>query len=396
MAQLYGSNHDAASLAQRTGSMAAFGGVRLSTLEDAAGRGMRVLDFNTGSGLQFSVLVDRAMDISEVSHKGRAIGWHSPTGFRHPAHDDYEGEGGLGWTRSFSGFLATCGLDHVGGPQVVAAESYNYPRRSSVQHGLHGRISGTPARLTGYGEAWEGDRYILWAEGVCVQATMFGEVLHLHRRIEAELGGNTIHLSDKVVNAGFAPTPHMLMYHVNLGYPVVDEGARLVAPIRNVVWASHEGAGLAAQSVSYRTCPAPITGFAEQVWEHDLTADDSGNVTVAVVNDRLGFGLELQTRKEQLPCFYQWQNFQSGHYVMGIEPATHHAKGNQFARDRGEMIWLSAGEARHYVTRFRVLDGAAAIAASTARITAVQAQPNEDYPQPSGRFAALYGAKAGS
>ena len=82
MARLYDSDHSAASLAQRTGNMAAFGGVRLSVLDNGAGRGLRVLDFHTGSGLHFSVLVDRAMDISEVSHKGRAIGWHSPTGWR--------------------------------------------------------------------------------------------------------------------------------------------------------------------------------------------------------------------------------------------------------------------------------------------------------------------------
>ena len=395
MARLYDSDHSAASLAQRTGNMAAFGGVRLSVLDNGAGRGLRMLDFHTGSGLHFSVLVDRAMDISEVSHKGRAIGWHSPTGFRHPALGDYEGEGGLGWTRGFSGFLATCGLDHVGGPEVVEASSYNYSRRSTVQHGLHGRISATPARLTGYGETWQNERYMLWAEAVCVQATMFGEVLHLHRRIEADLGGNTIRLHDRVVNAGFAPTPHMLMYHVNLGYPVIDEGARLVAPIRDVVWASHADAGLSRQSVGYRTCPAPQMGFAEQVWEHDLAADERGNVALAVMNDRLAFGLELETRKEQMPCFYQWQNFQAGHYVMGVEPATHHAKGNQFARDRDEMIWLSAGEARNYTAQFRVLDGAEDIAESTARIMAVQAQPDEDYPQPSGHFAALYGAKAG-
>jgi len=394
MARLYDSEHDAASLAQRTGSLAAFGNVRLSTLEDGAGRGMRVLDFHTGSGLQFSVLVDRAMDIGAVSHKGRAIGWHSPTGFRHPALGDYDAEQGLGWLRSFSGFLVTCGLDHVGGPEDVAADSYNDPRHSTVKHGLHGRISGTPARLTGYGEAWQGDRCILWAEGVSVQATMFGEVLHLHRRIEADLGGNTIRLTDRVVNAGFALTPNMLMYHVNLGYPIVDEGARLIAPIRDVVWASHEGAGLTAQSVGYRNCPAPQQGFAEQVWEHDLAPDARGTVAVAVVNDRLGFGLEMETRKDQLPCFYQWQNFQAGHYVMGIEPATHHAKGNQFARDRDEMIWLSAGEARNYTAHFRVLDGAAEIAKSAARIAAVHSQPDENYPQPSGNFALLYGAGA--
>ena len=393
MAQLYGMTLSPAALAARTGNLAQFGGVRLVMLGDGVERGIRMLEFRTGSGLCFSVLVDRAMDIAEMSHNGRSIGWQSPTGFRHPGLHEPEGEQGLGWVRSFSGFLATCGLDHTLGPEEVPADSYNYPRRATVRHGLHGRISTIPARLTGYGERWEGDRCILWAEGTVVQAALFGEVLHLHRRIEADLGGNEVRLTDRVVNAGHALTPHMLMYHINLGYPVVDEGARYVAPIRDVVWASHDGR-LQAQGVGYHRCPAPKDGFGEQVWEHDMAADAAGLVPVAVVNDRIGLGLEVETHKAELPCALQWQNFQAGNYVMGVEPSTHHAKGNLFARERGEMIWLAAGEARSYATRFRVLDGAADIAASEARIRAIAQQPDTDYPAPSGRFAPLGNGKA--
>jgi Domain of unknown function (DUF4432) len=395
MVQLYGRKHSAADLAFRSGRLTQFGGVRLVTLGDGLERGMRMLEFRTGSGLCFGVLVDRAMDIADLSHNGRAIGWHSPTGFRHPGLHEPEGDGGLGFTRSFSGFLNTCGLDHILGPEEVPADNYNYPRKATVRHGLHGRVGAIPARLTGYGERWEGERCILWAEGIVVQAAVFGEVLHLHRRIEADLGGNEVRLTDRVVNAGFAKTPHMFFYHINLGYPVIDEAARYLAPIREVVWATHE-ASLTAQSTGYRRCPAPKVGFAEQVWQHDMAADPAGLVPVAVVNDRIGLGLLVETRKDQLPCAYQWQNFQAGHYVMGVEPSTHHIQGDLFARDRGEMIWLEAGDARDYSTRFQVLDGATEIAAAEARITAIARQPDTDYPTPSRQFAPLHGAaKAG-
>lgn len=394
MTNLYGKPIKAADLSERTGSLAQFGGVRLVTLENGVERGIRMLEFHTGSGLYFSVLVDRAMDIAELSHKGRAIGWQSPTGFRHPGLHNHEGEQGIGWVRSFSGFLSTCGLDHVLGPEEVSAENYNYPYRKSVKHGLHGRIGSIPAKLTGYGERWEGDRCILWAEGVVEQAAVFGEVLHLHRRIEADLGGNEIRLTDRVVNAGFAQTPHMFFYHVNLGYPVIDEGSRYLAPIGDVIWASHEQE-LQKQVVGYRTCTEPQRDFREQVWAYEMAADSQGKVPVAVVNDRLGFGVCIETRKDQLPCAYQWQNFLAGHYVMGVEPSTHHVKGNTFARDRGEMIWLSAGQERHYDTKFSILDGADQIAALQKRISAIAKQPDTDYPQPSGRFAPLYNSKGG-
>ena len=390
--QLYGKPTDCAGLHARAGNLAQFGGVRLVTCADGVERGMRLLEFRTGSGLCFTVLVDRAMDIGEMSHAGRAIGWHSPTGFRHPALHEPEGEGGLGWVRSFSGFLSTCGLDHILGPEEVEASTYSYPRRATVRHGLHGRVGAIPARLTGYGERWEGDRCMLWAEGVIVQAAVFGEVLHLYRRIEADLGGNEVRLTDRVVNAGFAVTPHMFFYHINLGYPVIDDGARYLAPIAEVCFATHAET-LAAQGVGYHRCPAPVAGFAEQVWEHRMAADPAGLVPVAVVNDRIGLGLMVETRADQLPCAYQWQNFQAGHYVMGVEPSTHHILGNTAARERAEMIWLRPGEARHYDTRFTALTSSADIAATEARIAAIAAQPEEDFPVPSGHFAPLYGAE---
>ncbi len=385
MTTLYDQTHDAKTLAAHGGRLSQFGGVRLVTLEDGAGRGVRVLEFETGSGLRFDVTVDRAMDISAMTHKGRAVGWQSPVGVRHPAFVDGEGEGGLGWTRGFSGLLATCGLDHVGGPEEVDADSYNYLRKAVVQQGLHGRVANTPARLSGYGERWDGDTCVLWAEGVVEQATVFGEVLHLHRRIEADLGGDIVRIADRVVNAGFAVTPHMLMYHLNFGYPVIDKGARFVAPVADVLWASHE---LEAQGVGYRTCPAPTPGFAEQVWEHALAGDD-GRTSVAILNERIGFGVEVSADVAGLPCFYQWQNFQAGHYVMGLEPATHHVMGNQFARDRGEMIWLEAGEERSYAVSVSVLDGADALKDAEARVRAIGAQPEGVYPVPSGVFPQL-------
>lgn len=392
MTTLYGETHSRASLAERSGSLAQFGGVRLATLEDGPGRGVRVLDFNTGSGLRFTVNVDRAMDIGEFSHNGRAIGWHSATGTRHPAFNDQQEDNGLGWNRSFSGFLATCGLDHILGPEDVSGNTYGQKRQSRIRQGLHGRIANTPARLSGYGEIWNGNTCCLWAEGVVTQATLFGEVLTLHRRIEANLGDNVVRLFDKVTNGGFARTPHMLLYHVNLGYPLIDAGTRYTAPIKSVVFATHVDGGLDTQGVGYRTCPNPINEFTEQVWQHEMGTEPTGMVPVVVANDRQGLGLMMETEAAQLPCAYQWQNFQSGQYVMGIEAATHHIKGNTFARDRGEMIWLEAGECRNYSARFTVLDGQEQISGAENRVHKIAQQPDTDYPKPTNEFRLLYRA----
>ena len=391
MVELYGKTLSRRQVSERSGMLSQFAGVRLMTLGDGVERGIRMLEFRTGSGLRFTALVDRALDIADCDFRGQAIGWHSPSGFRHPGLHDYEGEQGLGWARSFSGLLLTCGLDHILGRDEVSADTYNYPGKKSVVHSLHGRIGTIPARLTGYGEAWDGDRCVLWAEAIVQQATVFGEDLHLLRRIEADVGGNEIRLSDRVVNHGFNRTPHMYFYHINVSHPLLDEGSRYLAPIKDVVWAGHAGERYEAQQVGYRTMPAPQLGFSEQVWQHEMAANATGEVPVAVVNDRLGLGFEVVTRTDQLPCAYQWQNFQAGQYALGIEPSTHHVLGNLAARERGEMIWLEHGESRSYDAVFRVLDGADEIIAAERRIAAIAQQPREDYPKPSGNFPGLAG-----
>lgn len=386
MAQLFGETLTRREISERAGMLSQFAGVRLMTLGDGLERGIRILEFRTGSGLRFTCMVDRALDIADCDYKGQAIGWHSPAGFRHPGLHDDEGEAGFGFLRSMSGLVTTCGLDHALAPAEVPAEQYHYASRSTVKHGLHGRIGFIPARVTGYGETWTRDECVLWAEGVVQQSTLYGEDLYLIRRFEADLGGNEIRMCDRVVNHGFYRTPHMFFYHVNVGYPVFDQNSRLVAPIRDLVWAVHAGPDYEKQSVGYQRSAPPRNGFREQVWEYETVADAEGRVPVALVNDRLAFGFLVETRKEQLPCLYHWQNVQSGQYVTGIEPATHHVLGDLAARERGEMIWLEHNEERRYETTFRVLDGAAAIAAAEQRITAISPQPTEGYPVPSGDF----------
>lgn len=387
LVELFGRTLTRRDLAARSGSLSQFAGVRLMTLGDGVERGIRMLEFRSGTGLRFTVLVDRAMDIADCEYRQLAIGWHSPSGFRHPSLHEYEGEDGLSWLRSFSGLLLTCGLDHILIMDEAPADHYRYPHRKSVRNSIHGRISTIPARLGGYGERWDGDRCFLWCEGTVSQAAVFGEDLHLTRRIEIEVGTNVIHLRDEVTNRGFYRTPHMYMYHINLGHPLVDEGTRYLAPIADVVWAEHD----ARQGVGYRTCPAPQLAFVEQVWEHELASSAGGLAPVAVVNDRLGFGLRVTTRKDQFPCMLEWQNFQAGLYTLGIEPATNHALGASFARERGERIWLVPGASRRYDSSFEILDGAAEIARCEAEIRSIAAQPDEDYPQPNFNYRPLGG-----
>jgi len=376
--KVHGRDLDRSALARLAGDVSALGGVRSVVLDNGVERGLRALEFRTGTGLAFDVLVDRAMDIGPAEHGGRSFGWRSATGFRHPALHEYRDEDGLAWLRSFSGLVVTAGLDHTLFTAEVDASQYRYPFRKTVWNGLHGRVANIPAHLLGYGEEWRTeDTCTLWAEGEIRQAAIFGEHLRLRRRIEAELGGNAIRLIDTVTNHGFDPTPHMLLYHINLGWPLVDEGARLVAPIARTRWSTDS---VREQRVSYQQFPAPRAGFIEQVYAHDLVAGDDGRVGAAVVNEHLGLGVQVEWSAGEFPYFFEWLHLREGAYAVGLEPSTHDVSGETAARADGSMIWLGAGESRSYHTTFTVLDGTDQIDQIVRTVQARQQQPAADVP----------------
>jgi hypothetical protein len=376
--KLHGRDLDRSTLARLAGDLSALGGVRSVVLDNGLERGVRALEFRTGTGLAFDVLVDRAMDIGPAEHGGRSFGWRSATGFRHPGLHEYRDEDGLAWLRSFSGLVVTAGLDHTLFTAEVDAAQYRYPFRKSVWNALHGRVANIPAHLIGYGEEWRAeDTCVLWAEGEVRQAAVFGEHLRMRRRVEADLGGNTIRLVDTVTNHGFDSTPHMLLYHINLGWPLVDDGARLVAPIARTRWSTDS---VREQRVSYQRFPAPRSGFVEQVYAHDLVAGDDGRVSAAVINERIGLGVQVEWSQREFPYFLEWLHLREGAYAVGLEPSTHDVRGEPAARADGSMIWLGAGESRTYHTTFSVLDGAARIAEITEAIQRRQQQPTADVP----------------
>jgi uncharacterized protein DUF4432 len=332
------------------GDLAAAGSVRSVVLDDGAERGIRVLEFRTGGGLRFDVLVDRAMDIGLAEFDDLSVGWRSATGFRHPGLHEVNDEDGLSWLRSMSGLLVSAGLDHTLFGGEVDTSSYAYPPRAAVRHGLHGRVANIPARLTGYGERWADGRCVLWAEGEVRQAAIFAENLVLRRRIEADLGGTEIRLSDTVVNAGFDRTPHMFLYHVNVGWPLLESGVRFDAAVAETIWRTDS---VATQGVSHTVLPGPQPGFVEQVYEHVITPDADGRSRARLVNDRLGRGFELDYDPVAFPAFFEWLNLREGSYAVGLEPSTHHVAGDAAARADGSMIWLEHGEKRRYETVFR-------------------------------------------
>jgi hypothetical protein len=194
---------------------------------------------------------------------------------------------------------------------------------------------------------------------------VYGEAMELRRRIEARVGESRFTVHDEVINVGFDPTTHMYLYHVNVGWPVVDAGSDYLIP-------APPGVPVADYPTKdYRRLTAPASGFPEECYEHQVIAEPTGTVPVAIVNRSLGLGAYQVYRKEQFPFHTMWRMLGEGTYGVAMEPTTNRDAGRFDARERGELAYLAPGEARHYDLEIGVLDGKAAIDTFAARIDAL-------------------------
>lgn len=343
MPHLYGSNYVVDALRRRVGHMSQIAGIRSATLNDGNEAGVRVLEFKTGSGLRFTVLPDRGMDIADAEFNGVPLAWCSPTGITHPAF--YESHG-LGWLRTFyGGLLVTCGMMNVG----VAAEDHG------ESFGIHGRAANIPAKNVRYDAEWRGEDYVLWAKGKVRETRVFGENVLLTRTITTRLGSRTIEIEDMIENCGFQDTPLMILYHINAGFPVLDETSELL--INSKITPRDSVARKGLQDAKRGAPPTP--GFQEQVHHHKVTPDRDGWATVALVNRAFhngqGIGLQIRYRPDELPHFWQWRMVGEGTYVMGLEPANCSVLGRAEERRRKRLPMLKAGETKVHHLSIKVL-----------------------------------------
>ena len=362
MPELFGTRYGRAELLRRVGRLEQVAGVRLVTLGDGQGRGVRVLEFRTGSGFAFDVVVDRAFDVGRCELGGRPLSWQSSAGVVAPWY--YEPDE-WGWFRAWGGgMVVTCGLDHTLVPGEDTAEHFNQPHvRKTVPYGLHGRIGGLPARLVGYGERWDGDECVLWADGEVLQSAVFGENLVLRRRVEARVGESRFAIHDVVENVGHTRSSHMLLYHCNVGFPVVDESSELLVPARRAT------TDYGVPIEGYRTMSAPVPNATEACFEHELIAEPAGTVPAALVNRTLALGVYQVFRIAQLPHHTVWRMMGEGTYALALEPSTNRDAGRSDARERGELQWLAPGEARRYDLEIGALAGEASIGEFEARVS---------------------------
>lgn len=298
-------------------------GVEELRLVGGKGDGMRLLQVRNGGGLELTVSADRCADISRLSLGGVNFGYFSPCGYVSPSYYDKNGNGFL---KSFTaGFLTTCGLSSVGSPCVDEGEELP----------LHGTVSNTPAENV----YWEISQNEIRIRATVRDEALFSHGLVLQREYTVPIMKNELYLTDTVTNTGYRDTPLQMLYHFNVGYPLLDENTVLSIPSDSIAPRN----GHAATDIgNCLMMEKPQRGYEERCYYHHMT----GLAEVSVFNPKIKKGLVMSYDTEALPFFTEWKMMGERDYVLGIEPGNALPDGRDVMRKRGLLEMLKVGESK--------------------------------------------------
>jgi hypothetical protein len=280
-----------------------------------------------------AVLPTRGMGIWKVWVGDEEIGWKSPNrGPVHPKFVPLTEPGGLGWLDGFDELLVRCGLESNGAPEFDASGRLKYP--------LHGRIANRPAHRVELAVDRAAGEISL--TGVVEETRFHFTKLRLTSTVTLRRGEPRLWIRDEVENFSGSPVEMQLLYHINFGQPLLDPGARFVAPVRRVVPRDLR----AAEGIhTWNRYAPPVAGYAEEVYLLELIGDESGATQTLLKNagDDRGVSVHLNTR--QLPCYTLWKNTtaEPDGYVTGLEPGTNFPNPRSFEGQRGRVVKLAPG-----------------------------------------------------
>ena len=311
-------------------------GMEEHRLVGGKGDGMRLLEVNNGKGLELTVSLDRCADISRLRFKGINMSYFSPCGYVAPA---YYQPTGSDWLKSFTaGFLTTCGLEAVGSP--CEDEGVSLP--------LHGTIGNTPSSES----YWFEENGELVVKAVMKDEVIFGRKLRLYREYRVSLSENEFRIIDTIENTSDVEQPFEVLYHMNMGYPLLDEDSVVEVPAQEVI-ARDEHAAEDIENCLQMI--KPQVGYQERCYYHKF-ADENGKASI--YQPKLGMGLEITFNAKELDGFVEWKMMGIRDYVLGLECGNCYPDGRNVMRQTGMLKFLQPGEKKQYQVKIRLYEGA--------------------------------------
>ena len=228
---------------------------------------------------------DNALDIVWVKYKGVNVSFLSKNGLNDGTRDfvgNFEG-----------GFLYTCGMDNV------SACVDGKPVHGSLHY-----------KKCDFAYAYEQDG-VIYVCGEVKETALFGKNLVMKRCFA--VSENAILINDTLENQGYSKADYVLLYHVNYGYPFLDECLEMEIP----AIASDPLTEVAATNkADMFRITAPIDGGEEHVYYHTLSEGK-----VRLVNSERQMAIEMLYNVQDFPFTLEWKSMISGDYALGIEPS---------------------------------------------------------------------------
>ncbi|KAA5540951.1 aldose 1-epimerase family protein [Roseiconus nitratireducens] len=319
-----------------------------------------IVRIDTGAAV-IHVLPTRGMAIWNIERDGTRFAWRSPVdGPVHPSFVPLGDADGLGWLSGFDELLVRCGLESNGAPEHDPAGNLVYP--------LHGRIGNLPA--DGLQIEYDEASGRLELVGDYRESRLFFTNFHLRSRVRVTAGSASVEVLDDVTNdRGTAATMQML-YHINLGAPVLDDGSQLLAPIEELAPKDDRSA---SEIDGWNQCGGPQKGYAERVYFATLREDRSHQTTVMLRNAEANKGLAVEYSTKTLPRFILWKNTAdlADGYVCGMEPATNYPNQRSFEENQRRLVELQPEETVSFRLTLEPLTDAEAVEAQAAKIQAI-------------------------
>ena len=288
-------------------------GVRRYTVTEGREKGLDIIDCCNGK-LRFLLNVNKACDIMQLFCDGQNMTFVSKNGFTQretPFGNRFEG-----------GMLYTCGLDSVGDREGFEP---------------HGTFHNTPAQIT-RAECTEAGIVV---EAVIWDTEMGGKNLCMKRKITSAIGGDSVTVEDTLMNKAYLDARYCLLYHVNIGYPMLDAGTKVVVDAEKyeprTPWAGEN------MDTAF-TIEAPVPEKEEVCYFLTMKKAEA-----SLVNEKLGKKFTVSYSGDTLPHFVEWKNMVSGDYALGLEPCTTELDEGRFA-----LSPIKAGQAIDFKVKLTV------------------------------------------
>ena len=312
-------------------------------------------------GLTIKLSPTRGLGILSVEGDGVRLGWDSPVEeIVHPNNINLESRGGNGWLDGFNEMMVRCGFEWTG--HAVQADGMMYT--------LHGRAQNTPVSKL-FVDIEDEAPYTITVSGLIKEKAFKKSNLETWVRISHVPGTKEFTVHDTVTNQGDYPRDYQIIYHSNFGTPILEEGAKFVAPVKEVSpFNDYAATGLK----NWQTYLGPTKNFDEMVYNIFPYADSKNQTQVMLANKAGDKGVGISFNTKQLPVLTLWKNtdtLKQG-YVTGIEPGTSFAYPVTIERQQKRVPQLEPGKSADFKLTYSLLSNKEAVKTYGDKIKTIQ------------------------